>query len=73
MTIYKPLAPLAKKAAESAIALAKKQPVTTTSTINNGKIDVPVILLDPVVVDKNNLRDTVVKDGYHTAEEIGLK
>lgn len=73
MTIYKPLAPLAQKAAEAAIALARKQPVATTSTINNGKKDVPSVLLESVVVDKDNIRDTVVKDGYHTAEDIGLK
>jgi D-xylose transport system substrate-binding protein len=73
MTIYKPLAPLAQKAAESAIALARKQPVTPTSTINNGKKDVPAILLEAVAVDKANLRETVVKDGYHTAEAIGIK
>ncbi len=73
MTIYKPLAPLAQKAAEAAIALARKQQVATTSTINNGKKDVPSVLLESVVVDKDNIRDTVVKDGYHTAEDIGLK
>jgi D-xylose transport system substrate-binding protein len=73
MTIYKPIAPLASKAAEAAIALAKKQQVVPTSTINNGKKDVPALLLDAIAVDEKNLRDTVVKDGYHTAEEIGLK
>jgi D-xylose transport system substrate-binding protein len=73
MTIYKPIEPLAKKAAEVAIALAKRQPVQSSSTINNGQKDVPAILLESVVVDKDNIRDTVVKDGYHTAEAIGLK
>ena len=73
MTIYKPIEPLAKKAAEVAMALARRQPVQSTSTINNGQKDVPAILLESVVVDKDNIRDTVVKDGYHKAEDIGLK
>jgi D-xylose transport system substrate-binding protein len=73
MTVYKPIAPLASKAAESAVALAKGEKVATTSVVNNGKKDVPSILLEPIVVDKDNVRDTVVKDGYHSAEAIGLK
>ena len=72
MTIYKPIAPLATRAAEAAVALARKQPVQTTSTVNNGKKEVPSVLLEAVAVDADNLRDTVVKDGYHTAESIGL-
>jgi len=73
MTVYKPIAPLATKAAEAAITLAKRETVPTTATVNNGKKDVPSILLEPIVVDKNNVRDTVIKDGYHTADAIGLK
>jgi D-xylose transport system substrate-binding protein len=73
MTIYKPIAPLAQRAVESAIALAKKQQVSSTRTINNGTKEVPSALLEAVAVDSANLRDTVVKDGYHTAEEIGIK
>jgi len=28
------------------------------------------MLLEPVAVDRNNLASTIVKDGYHTLEEI---
>jgi D-xylose transport system substrate-binding protein len=73
MTVYKPITPLATAAAEAAIKLAKHETVATQATVNNGKKDVPSILLEPIVVDKDNVRDTVVKDGYHTAEAIGLK
>ena len=38
--------------------------------INNGKIDVPSILQVPVAVDKDNLKDTVIKDGYHKCEDV---
>lgn len=70
MTIYKSIQPLAFGAVDAAIKLAKKQPVETTQKVNNGKIDVPSILLDPVVVDKANVDATIIKDGYHKREDI---
>ena len=49
MTVYKPIKKLADKAAEIAVAMAKKQPITDKTTlIHNGKKDVPSILLEPV-------------------------
>jgi D-xylose transport system substrate-binding protein len=38
--------------------------------VNNGKIDVPSILLEPLVVDKNNNITTIIKDGYQKMEDI---
>ena len=70
MTIWKPIEPLAFGAVDAAVKLARKQPVTSTEKINNGKIDVPSILLEPVVVDKANVDDTVIKAGYHKREDI---
>lgn len=73
MTIYKPIEKLAQAAAQAAVSLARKQPVQTTSTLNNGQKDVPALLLETVIVDKDNIRETVVKDGYHSASAIGLQ
>ncbi len=70
MTIYKPIKALAFDAVDAAIRLAHKQPVATTDKINNGKKDVPAILLEPIVVDKSNVDSTIIKDGYHTREDI---
>jgi len=70
MTVYKPVAQLARRAAEAAVALARHEKVESTSAINNGKVDVPSVLLDPVVVDKNNIVDTVIKDGYQKLEDV---
>ena len=70
MTIYKPLSRLARSAAELAVALAKGEPVPFTSRINNGKIEVPSVLLDVILVTKENLRETVVADGFHKAEAV---
>ena len=38
--------------------------------INNGKLDVPAILQTPISVDKNNMMATIIKDGYHTVDEV---
>jgi D-xylose transport system substrate-binding protein len=70
MTVYKPVHLLARRAAEAAVALARGEQVDAPARINNGKVDVPSILLEPVVVDKANIDDTVVKDGYQKREAI---
>jgi D-xylose transport system substrate-binding protein len=71
MTIYKPLHKLARKAAEVALLLARKQPVPDmTEGVNNGRKDVPSILIDPIAVDKDNLVSTVIADGHHQLEDV---
>ncbi len=73
MTIYKPLSQLATKAAEVAVKMARRQPIVAKAEINNGVTNVPAVLLDVVSVTRGNMLETVVKDGFHTAEEVGAK
>jgi D-xylose transport system substrate-binding protein len=70
MTIYKPIQPLAFAAVDAAIKLAKGEKVETKDKINNGKIDVPALLFEPMVLDKDNVMQTVIKDGYHKVEDV---
>jgi D-xylose transport system substrate-binding protein len=70
MTIYKQIEPLAHAAVDAAVKLARKQPVETTDKVNNGKIDVPSILLAPIAVDKSNVDSTVIAEGYHQRTDI---
>jgi D-xylose transport system substrate-binding protein len=70
MTIYKPIKPLADSAVDSAVKLAHGDSLDAKDKVNNGKIDVPAILQEPQAVDKNNLMDTVIKDGYHKMEDV---
>ena len=71
MTVYKAIKPEAEAAAELAVALARAS--TPPAGVINGKIeqrhraDVPSILLTPVAVTKDNINDTVIKDGFWTA------
>ena len=37
---------------------------------NNGAGDVPTVLLDPTAVTKDNIKDTIIADGFHPASEI---
>jgi D-xylose transport system substrate-binding protein len=64
MTVYKPIQLEATRAAEVAVELAKHEPVKSNATVNNGFKNVPSYLLEPIVVDKSNLAQTVIKDGF---------
>uniref|UniRef100_Q2RGX1 D-xylose-binding periplasmic protein n=1 Tax=Moorella thermoacetica (strain ATCC 39073 / JCM 9320) TaxID=264732 RepID=Q2RGX1_MOOTA len=68
MTVYKPITTLATRAAEVAVALAKGENIGANNKVNNGKIDVPSVLLTPIMVDKDNMVQTVIKDGFHKLE-----
>lgn len=70
MTVYKPIKLLAEMAAELAVKMAKGEPFETDGVIHNGKIDVPSVLLDPISVDKSNIDDTVIADGFHSREDV---
>jgi D-xylose transport system substrate-binding protein len=73
MTVYKAIKPEAEKTAELAVALAQgRQPPAglVTSRVNNGRKDVPSVLLVPVAVTRDNIKDTVVKDGFWKASQI---
>ena len=70
MTVYKPITKEAAMAAEAAVHLAKGENTAADGTISNGKIRVPTILLKPVVVTKDNIKSTVVRDGFQTLKDI---
>jgi D-xylose transport system substrate-binding protein len=70
MTVYKPLGSQAKLAAEAAVALAKGEPVKATDSFEIRDKAVPAILLSPVVVTKENVKETVIKDGFQNLETI---
>ncbi len=72
LTIYKPLKPLAENAVIIALKLLKGEKTDTTTSIFNNRKMVPALLFEPIPVDKNNIRETVVKDGMISAAELGL-
>lgn len=70
VTVYKPLHQIGTRAAQLAVALAKGEPIQPDTKINNGMIDVPSVLLEPIAVDKNNIMETIVADGHHSKEAL---
>jgi D-xylose transport system substrate-binding protein len=71
MTVYKPVRLLAAKAAQIAVELAKGESITGESVLtSNGLKGIPSYFLDPIPVDKSNLVDTVIKDGFQKLEEV---
>ena len=70
MTVYKSIPRQASTAAEQAVYLAKGEKTDANGTTNNGKIMVPTIVLKPVVVTKDNIKATVVKDGFQKLSDI---
>lgn len=73
MTVYKAIKAEADAAAKLAIALAKGE--EPPSGLVNGQSDdgarqVPSALLTPVAVTKDNIKDTVLADGFVKREEL---
>ncbi len=70
MTVYKPITKLADKAAEIAVQLGKDGKTEANAQLNNGLKEVPAYLLDPIAVTKDNIEETIIKDGFHSKEAI---
>jgi D-xylose transport system substrate-binding protein len=66
MTVYKAIKPEADKAAELAVALAKGEKPAADTEFEG----IPSFLLEPVAVTAENIKDTIIADGFYTADEI---
>jgi D-xylose transport system substrate-binding protein len=73
MTVYKAIKAEAEAAAQLASDLVQgKTPdaATVNGKTDNGKMEVPSVLLKPVSVTVDNINDTIIKDGFWKASEI---
>lgn len=72
MTVYKAIKQEAEAAAELAVALGKTGKVAAeriNGKVPNGKKDVPSLLLTPVAVTRDNVKSTVLADGFWSADQ----
>ena len=72
-TIYLAIKQQAETSAQIAVAAAqgKDAPADVVdSEVDNGAKQVPSVLLSPIAVTKDNISETVIKDGFLTVEEI---
>jgi D-xylose transport system substrate-binding protein len=73
MTVYKAIKPEAEQAAQMAVDLVngRKPPASLVKDkVDNGQLQVPSVLLTPVAVTKDNVKDTIVKDAFWTTNQI---
>jgi D-xylose transport system substrate-binding protein len=71
MTVYKAIKKETDAAAKLAISLLKGQtPTDVTAKVNNQTKDVPAILLEPVPVTKDNIKDYIGEADFPKKEEI---
>jgi D-xylose transport system substrate-binding protein len=72
MTVYKAIKPQAEQAAQLAVSLLNGDTSSdlVNRQINNGKKDVPSVILTPVAVNQRNIEQTVIRDGYWTYDQI---
>ena len=70
MTVYKAVKKEADAASTVAIALAKGQTPNAPAQTKNGSVQTPSVLLTPVAVTKDNINDTVIKDGFLKKSDI---
>jgi D-xylose transport system substrate-binding protein len=70
MTVYKPVGLEASHAAEAAVSLAKGEAIRSSAFVPNGNRNVPAFFVPPVMVTKDNVMQTVIKDGFQNLDTI---
>ena len=70
MTVFKDTRTLAADSVAMALAVLKVESVPTTTTYNNGVIDVPAKQTDVVVVTKDNVKAALIDSGYYEASDF---
>lgn len=71
MTVYKPVQKLAKIAAEYTIRLVQGEELNLT-TQDNGVHPVPTLLIEPVKVTAENMKEVIIDGGFHLESEVYL-
>ena len=70
MTVYKPIRVLAEGTAEIAVRMAKGEDPGAFELIHDGTGLVPFIVYPVMPVYKENMADTIIKDGFYAVESV---
>jgi D-xylose transport system substrate-binding protein len=74
MTIFKDTRELGKRAVQMAVDIANGKAIDTKGqVVNNGKRDVPSVLLTPFTVTKENLDERLISSGYLPKDKVYRK
>jgi D-xylose transport system substrate-binding protein len=71
--IWKKIAPLAETSAEVAVKLAQGEDVKADMEIDNGFTKVPTVVTPVVLITQDNIKDTIVGEGFYTEEQVYVK
>ncbi|MGI6622474.1 MAG: substrate-binding domain-containing protein [Acetivibrionales bacterium] len=69
-TVYKPIKNLVDETLRSCKLLLEGKKVSDKNIINDGTYDIPYIMIDVISVNRDNLDETVIKDGFHLREDV---
>ena len=71
MTVYKPIQLLAARAAKLAVQMAKDELPLPNQFLDNGSgRDIPYFVETPLAVFKEQMDQTVIRDGFHSREDV---
>lgn len=70
LAVHKTVKNIAYKTADVVFQLVNNQATAPNSYINNGRMDVPSIVLDPVIIDKNNIEQLIFDEGFIKKEDV---
>lgn len=70
MTVYRSELLIANQTAQLAVQLATNQEVPPEKRTNNGRMDVPSLVIDPIPVTRANLEETLIADGFLKMDEL---
>ncbi|MNI47983.1 Multiple sugar-binding periplasmic protein SbpA precursor [compost metagenome] len=70
MTVFKDVRNLVKDSITMAVAVLDGKSPETTGSYDNGKIEVPAKQTDVIVVNKENVKSSLIDSGYYQASEF---
>ncbi len=70
MTVYKDVRLLAKQAAKMAVDIVNRKDINTTRIVKNETESIESVLLNPIQVDKNNMMELIIKNGFHKFDDV---
>lgn len=70
MTVYKPIPDLVDQTIAACKTLAQGKALDYEKTIDDGTDQVPYLMIDVIAVTKENMDDTIIKDGFHLKEDV---
>lgn len=73
LTVYKPIKNIVEETINICIQISQGEKVSSENIINDGSFDIPYFMIDIVPVTKENMDDTVIKDGFQLKEDVYRK